>query len=95
MRKESEKKLPPISVRVSKEEYMEFEEAAAKEGMRLSTFLRNCAKHRKNSLKPCHMVHIQNVANMAIEIVKQYTPDKVSVIEKLESEMRELWKELG
>lgn len=89
MRSESEKKGKVTSVRLTEEEYLEFEEAAAKEGMTVSTLLRTCAKNRKSLYTPAQKVHTQNIANTAIELAREYSPEKIKFIE---SEMKKIWQ---
>lgn len=95
MRKNFEKKDKITSVRLTEEELIEFTKAAEKKGLTLGSYLRECARHRNNSLEPCILVHMQNVMNAAVELIRRYEPQNTKTAEKLESEMRELWKKLN
>lgn len=95
MRKDSEKKGKIASIRLTDEEFEKFTEAAGRKGMSLSNYLRDCAEHQNNVLDPCLLVHMQNVANIAMELIRQYEPKNAKVAEKLESEMKELWKSVN
>lgn len=95
MRKDFEKKDKVTSVRLTEEEHIEFTEAAEKEGLTLGGYLRECARHRNTSLEPCLLVHIQNVMNAAIELIRKYEPKNTKTAEKLEKEMKELWNKLN
>ena len=95
MKKKFEKLESIRSIRLSDEDYNNFKEIAKKEGTTLSAFLRDCARHRNNKLDPCLLVHMQNVANIAMELIRRYEPQNVKTAEKLESEMKELWNKLN
>ena len=95
MRTEFEKKGKVTSVRLTEEEHIEFTEAAEKEGLTLGGYLRECARHRNNSLEPCLLVHMQNVMNTAVELIRKYEPKNTKTAEKLEKEMKELWNKLN
>lgn len=95
MRKDFEKKDKVTSVRLTEEELIEFTEAAEKKGLTLGSYLRECARHRNDSLNPCLLVHIQNVMNTAVELILRYEPKNKKTVEKLEKEMKELWKRLN
>ena len=90
-----EKKEEIKPVRLSKEEYNDFKEAAKKEGKSFSAFMRDCARHRNNSLEPCLLVHMQNVMNAAVELIRKYEPKNKKTAENLEKEMKELWDRLN
>ncbi|MBR4320000.1 MAG: hypothetical protein IKP69_08145 [Oscillospiraceae bacterium] len=95
MRKAFEKKELPRSVRLSDADYNDFKETAKKEGKTFSAFMRDCAKHRNNSLEPRLVVHMQNVMNTAVELILRYEPQNTKTVEKLEKEMEELWDRLN
>ena len=95
MRKDFEKKDKVTSVRLTEEEHIEFTEAAEKEGLTLGGYLRECARHRNNSLEPCLLVHMQNVMNTAVELILRYEPQNTKTVEMLEKEMEELWNKLN
>lgn len=77
------------SVRLTEDEYTEFKEAADKEGMTVSNFLRMCAKNRQSQYTPIQKVCTQNIANTAMELAKEHAPEKVKFIE---SEMKKIWQ---
>ena len=91
MRKDFEKKDKVTSVRLTEEELIEFTEAAEKKGLTLGSYLRECARHRNDSLNPCLLVHMQNVMNAAVELIRKYEPKNTKTAENLEKEMKELW----
>lgn len=95
MKKEFEKKGKVTSIRLTKEELIKFTETAEKEGLTLGGYLRECARHRNNKVDPYLLVHMQNVANIAMELIRRYEPQNVKTAEKLESEMKELWNKLN
>ena len=95
MRKEFEKKGKVTSIRLTEEELIEFTEAAEKEGLTLGGYLRECARHRNDSLNPCLLVHMQNVMNTAVELIYRYEPQNKETAEKMEKEMEELWSKLN
>ncbi len=82
-----EKKEQPRSVRLSNADYNDFQETAKKEGKTFSAFLRDCARHRNNSLEPGLVVHMQNVMNTAVELILRYEPQNTKAVEKLEKEV--------
>ena len=95
-RKEAiEIKETPKSIRISDEDYNNFKERAEKEGKTFSAFMRDCARHQNNSLEPRLVVHMQNVMNVAVELIRKYEPKNIKTAEKLEKEMQELWNRLN
>jgi len=75
--------------------YNDFQETAKKEGKTFSAFMRDCARHRNNSLEPRLVMHMQNVMNTAVELILRYEPQNTKTVEKLEKEMEELWNRLN
>ena len=95
MRKDFEKKELPRAIRLSDADYNDFKETAKKEGKTFGAFMRDCARHRNTSLEPCLLVHMQNVMNAAMELIRKYEPKNTKTAENLEKEMKELWDKLN
>ena len=69
MRNEFEKKGKVTSVRLTEEELIEFTEAAEKKGLTLGSYLRECARHRNDSLILFLYYHIDNTHALPVMLL--------------------------
>ena len=91
MKTESEKKTKVTSIRLTEEQHQKVQEKAAKHNMKISNYLITKAVNNDEGLTPKIMVQVQDIANRATAIARQYAPEQ---IEEIESEVNKLWSQL-